>query len=253
MGERKPISKKIRFEVFKRDKFTCQYCGRTIPDVTLHVDHIKPVAKGGKNDIMNLITSCSDCNLGKGARELSDDSVVKKQQKQIQELADRNEQLEMLLKWREELQSFESKEIDIVNSKIGDMSAWMANDIGKAKLKDLIKRFSIQVVLDAVDIAFDKYYDGSEKSWQVAFDKIGGICHNKTRADGNKMYYFNYLRKVCSIEFGYSNTNTLTFFIDNYIKNDDDFEEVKYLLKSSRNWSDFRNRVEEEFGDYEGS
>ena len=40
MAERKPIGKKMRFEVFKRDKFTCQYCGRKAPDVILEVDHI---------------------------------------------------------------------------------------------------------------------------------------------------------------------------------------------------------------------
>ena len=39
MAERKPLSKKIRFEVFKRDAFTCQYCGQMAPDVLLEVDH----------------------------------------------------------------------------------------------------------------------------------------------------------------------------------------------------------------------
>ena len=45
--ERKSISKKIRFEVYKRDKFTCQYCGRKATDVILNVDHIEPISKGG--------------------------------------------------------------------------------------------------------------------------------------------------------------------------------------------------------------
>ncbi|MCK4795228.1 MAG: HNH endonuclease [Desulfobacteraceae bacterium] len=49
--KRKAISKKLRFEVFKRDSFTCQYCGRKSPDVLLEIDHIKPVSKEGKNDI----------------------------------------------------------------------------------------------------------------------------------------------------------------------------------------------------------
>lgn len=62
MGARKPISKKIRFEVFKRDKFTCQYCGRSAPDVILEIDHLNPVINGGDNDILNLVTSCRDCN-----------------------------------------------------------------------------------------------------------------------------------------------------------------------------------------------
>ena len=68
MTRRKAIPKKVRFEVFKRDKFTCTYCGRKAPDVVLEVDHIIPVAEGGKNDIMNLTTSCRDCNRGKGKR-----------------------------------------------------------------------------------------------------------------------------------------------------------------------------------------
>lgn len=68
---RKALSKRVRFEVFKRDAFTCQYCGAHPPSVILHVDHIHPVARGGENDADNLITACEACNLGKGARELS--------------------------------------------------------------------------------------------------------------------------------------------------------------------------------------
>lgn len=41
---RKAITKTVRFEVFKRDSFTCQYCGRKAPEAVLNVDHIKPVA-----------------------------------------------------------------------------------------------------------------------------------------------------------------------------------------------------------------
>lgn len=67
---RKPISKKLRFEVFKRDSFICQYCGKSAPSVVLEVDHIEPVSKGGTNDILNLVTSCFDCNNGR--RRLSD-------------------------------------------------------------------------------------------------------------------------------------------------------------------------------------
>lgn len=78
MANRKPLSKKMRFEVFKRDKFTCQYCGRMSPDVILEVYHIKPVAEGGTNDLINLVTSCRDCNRGKGKRKISDNSAVKR-------------------------------------------------------------------------------------------------------------------------------------------------------------------------------
>lgn len=42
MSKRKGLSPKVRFEVFKRDSFKCQYCGRSAPDVMLRADHIEP-------------------------------------------------------------------------------------------------------------------------------------------------------------------------------------------------------------------
>ena len=57
---RKAISVKLRFEVFKRDNFTCQYCGRKSPDVILHVDHIDPVKNGG--DIHKIKTDHQKIN-----------------------------------------------------------------------------------------------------------------------------------------------------------------------------------------------
>lgn len=69
---RKSMSKKLRFEVFKRDGFTCQYCGAHPPSAILHVDHIHPVSKGGGDDIDNLITACQPCNSGKSNVELTD-------------------------------------------------------------------------------------------------------------------------------------------------------------------------------------
>lgn len=59
---------KKRFEVLHRDNFTCQYCGRIPSDdgVKLEIDHIVPRIKGGTDETANLITSCSECNLGKG-------------------------------------------------------------------------------------------------------------------------------------------------------------------------------------------
>lgn len=68
MSERKPISKGRRFDIFKRDSFTCRYCGRRPPEVVLELDHVHPVSKGGTDDEINLATSCYDCNRGKKAK-----------------------------------------------------------------------------------------------------------------------------------------------------------------------------------------
>ncbi len=69
--KRRPISKRMRFEIFKRDEFACQYCGQTPPAVVLEIDHIVAVISGGSSERHNLITSCFDCNRGKGAVALS--------------------------------------------------------------------------------------------------------------------------------------------------------------------------------------
>lgn len=61
----------MRFNVFKRDGFTCQYCGRNPPTVVLEADHVHPVSAGGKTTADNLLTACFDCNRGKGAELLS--------------------------------------------------------------------------------------------------------------------------------------------------------------------------------------
>jgi hypothetical protein len=59
------LSVRTRFEVFKRDEFTCGYCGRKSPEVVLEIDHIVPRAGSGSDDPINLLTSCWECNRGK--------------------------------------------------------------------------------------------------------------------------------------------------------------------------------------------
>jgi 5-methylcytosine-specific restriction endonuclease McrA len=54
-----------RFNVFLRDRFTCQYCG-SHDDLTF--DHVLPRSKGGLTTWENVVTACSPCNLRKGDR-----------------------------------------------------------------------------------------------------------------------------------------------------------------------------------------
>lgn len=64
--ERARLSVSLRYEILKRDHFKCKICGRTKYDgVKLHIDHIFPIAKGGKTESANLRTLCDECNLGK--------------------------------------------------------------------------------------------------------------------------------------------------------------------------------------------
>jgi len=57
-----------RFNVFLRDRFTCQYCGHKFPTNDLTFDHVIPRSKGGKTTWQNVVTACGGCNLRKGSK-----------------------------------------------------------------------------------------------------------------------------------------------------------------------------------------
>lgn len=59
------LTRRLRFEILRRDKHTCFYCGRKAPDVELQVDHVIPTALGGTDEPTNLVAACTDCNSGK--------------------------------------------------------------------------------------------------------------------------------------------------------------------------------------------
>ena len=174
MGSRKSLSKSIRFEVFKRDSFKCQYCGRSAPDVILEVDHIVPVSQGGKNDLLNLVTSCRDCNRGKSAKLLSDTSMIDRQKQQLDDMNAIREQTEMLIQWKQELLSVTEQQVNAIDSLIKSISNSCLTDSGRKDIYKLIKRFGFSEVYESTEIALTKY-----RTPQYAFSKIGGICYNR--------------------------------------------------------------------------
>ena len=61
-----------RFNVFLRDRFTCQYCGTALPSHDLTFDHVIPRSKGGRTTWANVVAACGPCNLHKSNRLLRD-------------------------------------------------------------------------------------------------------------------------------------------------------------------------------------
>lgn len=242
MAERKPLSKSLRFEVFKRDSFTCQYCGAKAPDVILEVDHINPVAEGGTNDILNLITCCRDCNRGKGKRTLNNNSVIEKQRQQIEELNIRRQQLEMLLQWRDGLNSLDSEinnaAIDYYNNK---WSKTVLSGQGEQKMKMAVKRYGLNNVIEMIDAQYDKYYafdKDEEYNFRFIFEKVlKALNYNSMPAYRqkisyikgilkNKMSYFNENKFYCIIkDINNSESYDLLCFIEEEIKK---FSKIKY-------------------------
>ena len=181
--ERTTLPKTVRFEIFKRDKFTCQYCGKSAPDVILEIDHIIPVAKGGTNEIMNLVTACRDCNRGKRDKTLDDDTAILKQKQQLETLQDRREQLEMMAAWRESLKDIIDLEVDEIDETFFDETGMYLFDYSLSEIRKLIKRFGFNEVAIATKIAIDRYYTGGSR-WSLKYvvEKIGGICYNRKKA-----------------------------------------------------------------------
>ncbi len=66
-NQRRLMTKELRRSIMERDNYTCQICGKYMPDeVGLHIDHIIPIKKGGKSVESNLQVLCDKCNLSKG-------------------------------------------------------------------------------------------------------------------------------------------------------------------------------------------
>jgi HNH endonuclease len=145
------VGNRLRFEVFKRDKFTCQYCGSKAPNVVLNCDHVHSVKEGGKSEILNLITSCFDCNSGKGSRLLSDGSIVDRQHTMLSELQARREQIEMMIEWRKGLVDQETRSIDAIDTRYRDRTGFSLNQQGRAIVERWLKRHTVLAILSALD------------------------------------------------------------------------------------------------------
>jgi 5-methylcytosine-specific restriction endonuclease McrA len=59
-----------RFNVFLRDRFSCQYCTDPFPTQELTFDHVVPRSQGGRTEWTNVVTACSHCNLRKANKSI---------------------------------------------------------------------------------------------------------------------------------------------------------------------------------------
>lgn len=243
MAKRKTITKKLRFEIFKRDNFTCQYCGRMAPDVILEIEHINPVSKGGDNNILNLVTSCQDCNSGKSDRLLSDNQVIKQQQTQLKELNERREQLKLLVQWKKELENLENEQVEIVENILEEATGHGFSDYGKRQIKKDIKKFGINEIIECTKISISQYLvDGKDDSITKVFNYIGRIAACRSKS-ANYPYFakYNYVKAIIRNRFGIHDESRF-IFLKQYVT-EENYETLVDIAKESRNWADFYKQV----------
>lgn len=178
MAKRQSLSKKTRFEVFKRDGFMCCYCGAHPPEAILEVDHIRAVANGGTNDIDNLVTSCFACNRGKSATplEVVPQSILDK----AAALAEKEAQLEGY----QELQRARKDRIESECWEVADvlLDHFSGKDgsIHKAdfqSIKNFVARLGVVEVVEAAEAAIAK----KPYAYSTCFKYFCGICWSKIK------------------------------------------------------------------------
>jgi hypothetical protein len=184
---RKPLTKKIRFEVFKRDSFTCQYCGEAAPKVVLNVDHITPVAAGGNNNALNLITACFECNSGKSDRLLSDESTVAKQANQARLLSEKREQLKMMSEWALGMKSIADEQLDVFIKYLSDNYGYELTANGKIEAKKIVRKYSIPEIIEATEKSASQYLKdpNNQADCEKFFKYIVKICYWQKREREN--------------------------------------------------------------------
>lgn len=180
MTKRKTISKKLRFELFKRDNFTCQYCGSTPPGVVLEIDHINPVSSGGNNSEENLITSCFDCNRGKSSNLLTD--IPKSLKLKSEEAKEKELQIEgynkILTKKADRINAETWNVVDALEySK--DVESYNRQRL--SSIKKFLNKLPCVEVLDAAELTSCKF--GAINDY--AFRYFCGVCWGKIRGDYN--------------------------------------------------------------------
>jgi len=171
---RKTVTKKMRFEVFKRDEFTCQYCGAHPPKAILHVDHIHPVAQGGGNESDNLITACESCNQGKGA------NTLKNAPASLKEKAEKiKEQEAQILGYAEvfkrKQQRIDAQARDVCGILFGP--TWEIKNADFASIKNFVDRLGYPEVHEAAEIAASKSIYSNNR----LFRYFCGVCWGKVR------------------------------------------------------------------------
>lgn len=174
--DRKPLSKRVRFGVFKRDSFCCQYCGSHPPSVVLEVDHIIPISKGGNNNIDNLITSCFECNRGKSNIELSE--LPEKTQEKVILIKERELQYNEYQKLLKSINNRLNDEIEIISDKFS--SFFTDRELTERFKTSSIKKFLIELgyweVLNSMEFACARILDPND-----AIKYFCGICWNKIK------------------------------------------------------------------------
>ena len=168
-----PVTKKIRFEVFKRDGFQCGYCGKAPPSVVLECDHVQPKSQGGLDDINNLITACFECNRGKKNVPLA--QIPPKLKDNLEVLHEKEAQVAEYNRYLKKIYARERRQIAKISAMFEKYypEKTFSERFIKNSLKKFIRHLPKAKIIDAAETSFGSFEDPDR-----AIKYFCGICWN---------------------------------------------------------------------------
>lgn len=174
------VSKRLRYEILRRDNHACRYCGAEAPDVKLTVDHVTPVALGGSDEPTNLVTACAPCNSGKSSTTPDAPLIADVEEKAIlwgRALALAIERREQGRESRRQLLAYFESEW-LYRS---DAPAPMDDDWPETVTRFYASGLDVEELDNAIDVSYGARI-ASENRWRY----FCGVCWRKVEALNNQ-------------------------------------------------------------------
>lgn len=239
---RKTISKKLRFEVFEQNNFTCQYCGRSpqTHDCTLQADHIISVKNGGTNDRNNLITSCWDCNIGKGAKTTKL-PIIPDKEIELELAKERLEQVIAINEYQKKINEIIEKTKE---TKYEPIIPYLEN-LNQILVEKIKKAFDKNVPVVSINTFIELIELSREKTETVDdFMKFLNGCLKQRRLEAENPELAEYRKEInyfiyeMSKRYNYVDKKKVRGYIEKY-----ELDTVRECYEASSTWSRFNGAI----------
>lgn len=192
MAGRRDVSTRTRFNVLRRDDFSCRYCGRRPPDVELVIDHLVAVANGGDNEPENLVTACDPCNAGKSDQVLDEAALPPITAEAESDLRESVERQRRMLELHMEARELRLRARHVfIDEWASQFSARVVGDryldplIGfpsDGTIDALVERYGLDEATGAIAILADSWGNGSVRGRDDSIRYLHGILRRRRPA-----------------------------------------------------------------------
>lgn len=244
------LPKSLRFEVLKRDKFTCQYCGGKAPEVLLQVDHIHPESKGGGHDVLNLITSCQPCNSGKSDKLLSENAAIEKKRNQLEELQERKEQIEMMAEWQMALVDLDGASVSAVHDVVKRLTpGWKLGEGRMPTLRKHVLTYGFETVCAEFRKAAARHVvlvdgvatkDSAKSAYDAAFETLKWKATKERDPVGSGA---RYIRGILRNRLMYVHERNALDYLTSALEQGHSFESLKHMAIDASSWTEWQRQI----------